>query len=305
MSKIITKIEAQKKKENRVNIFIDGEFSFGCSSELIYYHNLTKGKVINSEELQEVINEDNYLTGKTKALKYIESSLKSEFQVRENLEKKEYDEVTINRVITFLKDYKFIDDEYYAKAFVKQNIKTQGKNNIKFKLIKRGIPEDIILETLDCISTDEEEIIAVKIAEKKAKLLCKNETNINKVKTKLNTFLISKGYNFDTIKSVLNKIELNINEECDEETQASPSIYNDGVEDSINNEDDSSAINIELKRETLLNIAEKRYDRLVKSEKDGFKVKKKLQDFLLRKGYSYSDIKSVVNAIISGDEYNY
>lgn len=301
MSKIITKIEVQKKKENRVNIFIDGEFSFGCSSELIYYHNLAKGKVINTEELQEVINEDNYLTAKTKALKYIESSLKSEFQVRENLEKKEYDEVAINRVITFLKDYKFIDDEYYAKAFVKQNIKTQGKSNIKFKLIKRGIPENIILETLECISTEEEEIIAVKIAEKKAKVLCKNETNINKVKTKLNTFLISKGYNFDTIKSVLNKIELNINEEI----QTSPSIYNDGADDSINNEDDSSTINIELKRETLLNIAEKRYERLVKSEKDGFKVKKKLQDFLLRKGYSYSDIKPVVNAIINDDEYIY
>ncbi|MEG1871149.1 MAG: recombination regulator RecX, partial [Peptostreptococcaceae bacterium] len=112
MSKVITKIEAQKKKENRVNIFINGEFSFGCSSELIYYHNLVKGREINLEELQEIINEDNYLTAKTKALKYIESSLKSEFHVRENLQKKEYDEKTIDRVITFLMDYKFIDDEY-------------------------------------------------------------------------------------------------------------------------------------------------------------------------------------------------
>ncbi|WP_346961661.1 hypothetical protein [Clostridium sp.] len=42
MSKIITKIEAQKKKDNRVNIFINDEFAFGCSSELVYYHNLAK-----------------------------------------------------------------------------------------------------------------------------------------------------------------------------------------------------------------------------------------------------------------------
>lgn len=285
MSKVITKIEAQKKKDNRVNIFINDEFAFGCSSELVYYHNLAKGKEINVEELKEVIVEDNYLTAKTKTLKYIERALKSEFQVREFLQKKEYEDNVIDRVIEFLKEYKFIDDEYYAKAFVTQNIRIEGKGNIKYKLIKKGISEDIINNTLSEISSEDEEEVALKLAEKKLKVLCKNEGNINKIKSKLNTFLISKGYNFDTIKSVVNKLEIREEKNIEEFTEYS-------YEQVKENQWDE-----------LLSVAEKRYERLSKSEEDVIKIKKKLQDFLLRKGYNYSDIKTALNKIIKGEDF--
>jgi len=285
VSKIITKIEAQKKKDNRVNIFINDEFAFGCSSELVYYHNLAKGKEINVEELKKVIVEDNYLTAKTKTLKYIERALKSEFQVREFLQKKEYEDNVIDRVIEFLKEYKFIDDEYYAKAFVTQNIRIEGKGNIKYKLIKKGISEDIINSTLSEISSEDEEAVALKLAEKKLKVLCKNEGNINKIKSKLNTFLISKGYNFDTIKSVVNKLEIREEKNIEEFTE-------DGYDQVKENQWNE-----------LLSVAEKRYERLSKSEEDVIKIKKKLQDFLLRKGYNYSDIKTALNKIIKGEDF--
>lgn len=285
MSKVITKIEAQKKKDNRVNIFINDEFAFGCSSELVYYHNLAKGKEINVEELKKVVVEDNYLTAKTKTLKYIERALKSEFQVREFLQKKEYEDNVIDRVIEFLKEYKFIDDEYYAKAFVTQNIRIEGKGNIKYKLIKKGISEDMINSTLSEISSEDEEAVALKLAEKKLKVLCKNEGNINKIKSKLNTFLISKGYNFDTIKSVVNKLEIREEKNIEEFTE-------DGYDQVKENQWDE-----------LLSVAEKRYERLSKSEEDVIKIKKKLQDFLLRKGYNYSDIKTALNKIIKGEDF--
>ena len=285
MSKVITKIEAQKKKDNRVNIFINDEFAFGCSSELVYYHNLAKGKEINVEELKKVVVEDNYLTAKTKTLKYIERALKSEFQVREFLQKKEYEDNVIDRVIEFLKEYKFIDDEYYAKAFVTQNIRIEGKGNIKYKLIKKGISEDMINSTLSEISSEDEEAVALKLAEKKLKVLCKNEGNINKIKSKLNTFLISKGYNFDTIKSVVNKLEIREEKNIEEFTE-------DGYDQVKENQWDE-----------LLSVAEKRYERLSKSEEDVIKIKKKLHDFLLRKGYNYSDIKTALNKIIKGEDF--
>jgi len=285
VSKVITKIEAQKKKDNRVNIFINDEFAFGCSSELVYYHNLAKGKEINVEELKKVVVEDNYLTAKTKTLKYIERALKSEFQVREFLQKKEYEDNVIDRVIEFLKEYKFIDDEYYAKAFVTQNIRIEGKGNIKYKLIKKGISEDMINSTLSEISSEDEEAVALKLAEKKLKVLCKNEGNINKIKSKLNTFLISKGYNFDTIKSVVNKLEIREEKNIEEFTE-------DGYDQVKENQWDE-----------LLSVAEKRYERLSKSEEDVIKIKKKLQDFLLRKGYNYSDIKTALNKIIKGEDF--
>ena len=295
MSKVITKIEAQKKKDNRVNIFINGEFAFGCSSELVYYHSLAKGKEVDLNELNTIVKEDNYITGKTRALKYLETSLRSSYQVKVYLEKYEYEEDIIDRVIDFLKEYGFINDDYYAKAFVTENIKKQGKNNIKYKLLQKGISEDIIVKNLERISNKDEEEIAFKLAEKKANILCKSETDIKKIKMKLNTFLLSKGYSYDIIKSVIDKIQDNINLKRDEEYN----FYNyksDCGEDYILKEE---------RNDELIELARKRYEKLVKSEQDTLKLKRKLQDFLLRKGYSYSEIKSVINKIVNGLDYEY
>ncbi len=107
------------------------------------------------------------------------------------------------------------------------------------------------------------------------------------IKSKLNTFLISKGYNFDTIKSVVNKLEIKEKENIEV-------FRSDGYNQVKENQWDE-----------LLSIAEKRYERLSKSEEDAIKIKKKLQDFLLRKGYNYSDIKTVLNKIIKGEDPYY
>lgn len=310
MKKIITKIEAQKKKENRVNIFINDEFAFGCSSELIYYHSLSKGKEVDVEELKVIIREDNYITGKTKALKYLETSLRSEHQIREYLEKREYEEEVIDRVIEFLKEYKFIDDTYYAKAYASQHIRSQGKNNIKYKLMQRGISEGIIVKTLDDIPSSEEYNTALKLAEKRCAVLCKNESDIWKIKTKLNTFLLSKGYGYDTVKSIIENLEITPLKKviekpedlrpCTEQEEVTygKAQYSKQVE--AENELDE-----EEREAELYSLAEKRYEKLCRTEGDKFKQKKKLQDFLLRKGYSYSEIKTVINKITDGIEEEY
>jgi regulatory protein len=44
--KVITAIEVQKRNKNRVNIYIDGEFTFSCSAELVYTHGLKNGKTV-------------------------------------------------------------------------------------------------------------------------------------------------------------------------------------------------------------------------------------------------------------------
>ena len=281
MKKVITKIEAQKKKTDRVSIFINEEFAFGCSSELIYYHNLSKGKEVDEEELSEIVEEDNYITAKNLGLKYVESSLKTEFQVKEYLVKKEYNDKVIDKVISFLKEYKFLDDNYYANAFAKQYINSQGRGNIKFKLMQKGISEEIIENALCSFSREQEESVALKLAEKRALILCKKENDKIKVKAKLNSYLLSKGYDFETVSSIIRKINL---QELIDSFKVVGEIEIDNL--------------LEEKSNQLFELAQKRYDRLKTSESDRLKIRKKLQDFLLRKGYNYDEIKSVMNIII-------
>lgn len=61
-------------------------------------------------------------------------------------------------------------------------------------------------------------------------------------------------------------------------------------------------IDEEDKENILSEIAIKKYNSLVKSEKDLFKVKKKLNDYLLRRGYNYDEVRAVIINILEVGE---
>ncbi|MPM79705.1 Regulatory protein RecX [bioreactor metagenome] len=54
--------------------------------------------------------------------------------------------------------------------------------------------------------------------------------------------------------------------------------------------------------EELLALAQKKYNLLKNNEDNPMKLKKKLQDFLLRRGYGYEEIKSVLTQVIENKE---
>lgn len=278
MKSIITSIEVQKKNKDRVNIFINNEFSFACSNELIYSHGLKKGLQVEPKSLEEVVKADEYIKGKTAALRYIERAMKTKKQVEDMLYKKEMSEETVSRVIEFLKNYSFIDDKRYAESFIKQKLKESGKNKIKYDLLKKGIDEELIKELLDKVSSEDESTVALALAEKKVRILGKSERDKGKLLGKVTKYLLSKGYTYDLINQVVNKVALTIaeDEEALEET--------------------------EVDFEELLALAQKKYNLLKNNEDNPMKLKKKLQDFLLRRGYGYEEIKSVLTQVIENKE---
>ena len=57
MSKI-TRIEEQKKKKNRVNIYIDGKFSLGLYKDTLIKYHLYEGKDITQSEISQIKNHE-------------------------------------------------------------------------------------------------------------------------------------------------------------------------------------------------------------------------------------------------------
>lgn len=276
---VITKIELQKRNKDRVNVYINEEFSFACSAELIYTCSLSKDKEIDMGSLKEIIDKDNFIKCKSYALKIIERTYKTEKQIFDKLAQKEYDEKIINKTIDFLKEYKFIDDEKYTEAYIKDKLKSQGKNRIKYALINRGISEALIKEKLSTLDKDIEENTALKLAEKKYKVLIKNESDTRKIYKKLGDYLVRNGYDLDVVQNILSSI---VKEEI--------SHLNETEIQQKREDDDASK---------LYELAEKRYSIIIKSESDNRKIYKKLSDYLIRRGYSWDNIKSVLNSIIN------
>jgi len=128
------------------------------------------------------------------------------------------------------------------------------------------------------LGKDIEEKTALTLAEKKYKLLIKNESDIRKIYKKLGDYLVRIGYNLDIVQNILNNI---VKDEIS---------HLNGTETQQKRGDEEII--------KLYELAEKRYSIIIKSESDSRKIYKKLSEYLIRRGYSWDNVKSVLNSII-------
>ena len=207
---IITKIEAQKRSKDRVNIYVDEEYFMAVYAELVYTHSLKKGMEIDKESLENLLHDEMYMKAKNKALTILSKSDQSEKKLKEKL-LNDFDENIVEDVIDFLKGYKLINDNLLAEKIVHDNMNLSklGKNKIKQNLYNKGIAASDIQDVLSQIDPDDEYENAKYLAEKRLKRL-KGEDK-NKINQKIYQHLAYKGFSYDIIKRVLREL-LNFNE---------------------------------------------------------------------------------------------
>lgn len=208
---IITKIEAQKKNDDRVNIYVDEKFFMAIYKELVFSFNLKKGQEIDANYLKSILDDEMYIKAKNKALNILSKASQSEKQIRQKLSK-DFEEHTIDRVIEFLQKYKFVDDEDLATRIINTNVNLNkyGKNKIKQNLYNKGIDKIIIEQAMDEIDSDKEFENALYLGKKRYDRL-KNE-DPRKAYQKIGNHLAYKGFNYDIIKKVLNRLFNDIDE---------------------------------------------------------------------------------------------
>lgn len=202
---IITKIEAQKKSEDRVNVYVNDEFFMAIFKELVFTFNLKKGDEIEQEHLQSILKDEMFIKGKNKALSIISKADQSEKKIREKLSA-DFEEDVIDRVIDFLKEYNFINDTILAQKIVNTNVNLNkcGKNRIKQNLYNKGIDKESIDDAVSEIDSDVEFENAMYLAKKRYERVKKEDKR--KVYQKISQHLAYKGFNYDIIKRVLNQL---------------------------------------------------------------------------------------------------
>lgn len=194
-------------KETRIEeIYIDDEYAFSLSAEIVYKEKLEINQVVDVNKLVKLSMEDEFMKCKSSALKIVERSYKTETEIEKKLMLKEYSRESIDRTIEFLREYNLINDEMFVKMYIKDKYKTQGKNKIKYNLKRKGISDELINIELASINDEESKIGAVLLVEKKYRELSRRESDKYKITQKLNRFLISKGYNYDLAKTVIREV---------------------------------------------------------------------------------------------------
>lgn len=198
----ITAIEPQTKAKNRVNIFVEGRFSFGIDERLLLDFDLFVGKEISDSDVKKYKEGDNYQKCMEKAFRFLSYRPRSEKEMKEKLAEK-YDETTVKKALKKLASYGYVNDAEFARMWVESRKTGRGKRALSYELARKGVAKDVIEEALSNLSDDSEFESALELVKKRSKYqnLDKNEKY-----RKIAPFLARRGYSYDIIKKVINEI---------------------------------------------------------------------------------------------------
>ena len=139
-------------------------------------------------------------------------------EMRDKMRRWGLDETVQNRIIDRLIKERYVDDERYARAFVKDKIRYNkwGRRKVQQALWMKRIDADIQQRVLDEI--DEKEYLDVLrplLKQKRKSIKAASDYELNQ---KLLRFALSRGFGFDIIRQCLDVGEEDYSEEMADET---------------------------------------------------------------------------------------
>jgi len=146
---------------------------FDCGEPLVLYKGeirklaLEEDSEISGELYDRIYHE---IVGKRvtlRAMHLLEKMDRTEEQLRRRLREGKYPEELIEAAIEYVKSFHYIDDDRYARSFVRLNQDKKSSARMKMDLTARGVAQDIIERALrEENETDQRELIK-KLLEKR------------------------------------------------------------------------------------------------------------------------------------------
>lgn len=251
----ISKIK--KNATGKYSLVLDNKEKIVTYDDVILKNNLLYKKEIDNELFNQLNSDTKYYDIYNKCVKLISIRLRSEKEIVEYLDKNNILVEQKNKIISDLKNNGLINDKQFTRAFIidKINFSNNGPLKIKKDLENHNIDADIINEELSNIDNSMYLEKIKKIIDKKFKSNRKYSDYI--LKQKIMTDLTTLGFYREDINDCLNDIAV----------------------------DNSSLIEIT-------------YDKLYKKlcfKYEGNELKRKLKEKLYQKGFSLSEIDSIIN----------
>ncbi len=206
MSRIVTDIVEFDKK--RCKVYLDGEFAFLLYKGELKDFSIKNGAEISDATYTEIVEGVLYKRCKLRAMNLLQKKDYTERQLRDKLSEGLYQPELIDDAIGYVKMYKYLDDDRYARDYITYHMSTRSKNRIIQDLITKGISKEILMPIIEQLYLQEDGDI--ELEQVKALLEKKHydqDMTDFKEKQKIMAFLMRRGFQMSTIKRAMNCYE--------------------------------------------------------------------------------------------------
>jgi regulatory protein len=208
MAITITKIERQKKNNQRYSLFSNDKFIVGVSEETLLEFNIASGSQLSEESLDKIKQKETYVEIREQAWRFLARRMHSEKELEIKLINKGFEKSNIEKLIEELRGKKYLNDEIFARQLIADEIelKKSGPILIKNKLLKKGVEMSLVGSLLDDSYPEELQYTNCEYhARKKLKSLTKKDESV--IKNRLATYLTQKGFSWEIINTIILDIQ--------------------------------------------------------------------------------------------------
>ncbi len=203
----ITKITKQKKIVDRYNIYLDESYSFSVTEDILIKYNLRKGLTLSEREIETITEFESFHRSYVQAIHYLSYRMRSKREIKSYLRKKDVESSVIDEIINRLVQEKYINDQEFANAFVRDRMNHSSKGPILIinELKDKGVAVEIAHEAVKQYGYEQQVETALKWAEKQRKR--KSNHSYNKQNEQLKLKLTQKGFQSDVITQVVEDVK--------------------------------------------------------------------------------------------------
>jgi regulatory protein len=207
----ITRIEAQKKRRGRRNVYADGQFVLGLSDETVLRAGLRTGDEVSPDRLASLREMEERQRTRRTALRYLSTRPRTERELRDRLREAECGDTDIAAVLADLQQAGLVNDEEFARSYVRDALahRPAGRKLLRQKMLLLGLEktlvEAVLAELLQAGSQEESALSSARryLAKKPAP---QNREERQKLCSLVAAHLARRGFSWETITSVLQAV---------------------------------------------------------------------------------------------------
>lgn len=196
--------DLKKTDAKRVEICLNGEIFLWLYQGEARSLSLTKGMILSEEQYENLLHGVIGKRAIKRAVHLIERQERTERQLREKLSLSEYPEEAVEDAVSYVKKRRYLDDERYARTFIRFHQTERSKMRLKSDLIKRGVSKDVIERCMEEEFSSDEKAQIRALLEKKG--FSQSEADRNESR-KMYQFLMRRGFRSSDILAVMNQNE--------------------------------------------------------------------------------------------------
>lgn len=167
---LITDIRPQKKRQDRVNIFIDGAYALALDRLSAHDARLEIGQEVSEAQISDLLDRAGLDSALSVALRYLTARPRSERELRTRLRQRNIGDAVIDRTVDQLKTRGLLDDFTFAQYWVDQRVtfRPRSRRMLEMELRQKGVEASSIEDaTLDM----DDEAEAYRAAQRRARSL--------------------------------------------------------------------------------------------------------------------------------------